>query len=209
MAIYWLLSFVCLLASTTIAQDYSRADILDAVATKSITETVTKYLAQCGVTLTPFELPDTTLSGTTTVTSTLQATVSVTVANTHNTPDYSTIWLATQSPNISFTPFSSYSAAGTGGYPYPLANTSTPPANTTKIPCFTATVSITTSSSTPASHSITSSHATSSSAAASVSPTQVPISGSTKLGYEPIMQNVAGLLGITFMLTVGLTVGFL
>lgn len=140
MAIHWLLSFVCLLASTTVAQDYSGANVLDAtLTTKSVTETVTKYLAQCGVTLTPFELPDTTLSGTTTVTSTLQSTISVTVANTSNSLDYSTIWLTMQSPNISFTPYSSYTDAGTGGYPYPLANTSTPPANTTKIPCSTAT----------------------------------------------------------------------
>ncbi|XDG06390.1 hypothetical protein ABKA04_006005 [Annulohypoxylon sp. FPYF3050] len=209
MAIHWLLSFVCLLASTTVAQDYSGANVLDAtLTTKSVTETVTKYLAQCGVTLTPFELPDTTLPDTTTVTSTLQSTVSVTVANTSNSLDYSTIWLTMQSPNISFTPYSSYTDAGTGGYPYPLANTSTPPANTTKIPCSTATVT-TTSSNAPISHSITSFHSTSSAAAASTSPTQIPISGSTKLGYEPIMRNIAGLLGITLMLTVGLPIGFL
>ncbi|KAI0894528.1 hypothetical protein F4806DRAFT_107869 [Annulohypoxylon nitens] len=209
MAIHWLLSFVCLLASTTVAQDYSGANVLDAtLTTKSVTETVTKYLAQCGVTLTPFELPDTTLSGTTTVTSTLQSTVSVTVANTSNSLDYSTIWLTMQSPNISFTPYSSYTDAGTGGYPYPLANTSTPPANTTKIPCSTATVT-TTSSNAPISHSITSFHSTSSTAAASTSPTQIPISGSTKLGYESIMLDFAGLLGITLMLTVGLPIGFL
>ncbi|KAI0888508.1 uncharacterized protein GGS22DRAFT_156054, partial [Annulohypoxylon maeteangense] len=202
MAIYWLLSFVYLVASTAVAQDYLGGDILDATTTKSVTETVTKYLAQCGITFTPFELPDTTLPGTTTVTSTFQSTISVTVANVTNASGVAPVGLTTIQPSINYTRFSSYSVVGTGGYPYPMANTSTPPANTTKVPCSTATVTITPIS-VPISHSTTAVRSTSSIAAASVSPTQVPVSQSSLLKYETIMQNVIGLLGIVFILTFG------
>ncbi|KAI1208651.1 uncharacterized protein F4807DRAFT_461587 [Annulohypoxylon truncatum] len=202
MAIYWLLSFVCLLASTAAAQDHSGGNIMDATATKSVTETVTKYLSQCSITFTPFEPPTTTLSGTTTVTSTLQSTISVTVANVTNATSVGPIGLTTIQPTINYTVFSSYSAAGTGGYPYPMANSSTPPANTTKVPCSTATVTVTPLSSS-ISHSITPVHGSSSTAAASVSPTQIPVSESSTMGYDTIMRNVVGLLGIALMLTVG------
>ncbi|KAI2466305.1 hypothetical protein F4781DRAFT_406304 [Annulohypoxylon bovei var. microspora] len=206
MAIYWLLSLVCLLASPAVAQDYLGGDLLDATTTtKSVTETVTKYLAQCGITFTPFELPDTTLPGTTTLTSTLQSTISVTVANVTGASGTAPIGLTTIAPGINYTSLSmnhSYSAVGTGGYPYPMANSSTPPANTTKIPCSTATVTVTPFV-TPSSHSITPVQGSSSAAAASVSPTQVPVSESSILRYDMIMQNVVGLLGIAFMLTVG------
>ncbi|KAI1452996.1 hypothetical protein F4805DRAFT_462200 [Annulohypoxylon moriforme] len=202
MAIYWLLSFVCLLASNVVARDYSGGDLPDTTTTKSVTETVTKYLAQCGITLTPFELPDSTLPGTTTVTSTLQSTISVTVAHVSNASGVAPIGLTTIRPTINYTSFSSYSAVGTGGYPYPMANSSAPPAKTTKVPCSTSTAT-TLPVSAPISHSITPVRGTSSIAGPGSSPSQVPVSESSMLKHKMAMQNVMGLLGITLMVAIG------
>ncbi|KAI0836531.1 hypothetical protein F5Y06DRAFT_105240 [Hypoxylon sp. FL0890] len=196
MAIYWLLSLVCLLASLAVAQEYSEGDLLDATITKSVTETVTKYLSQCGVTVEPFQPPDTTLSGTTTLTSTLQSTISIVVtANATNLSGVSPASFNTSQPGVIFTSLSlPHTPSACSGF-----NCSTPFANTTKVPCSTATVTvpapIVTSSVTP--------HGTSSAEPTNVSPSQVPISESARLRDNVAMQGLLGALGIVLMLTSG------
>ncbi|KAI2607706.1 uncharacterized protein GGS25DRAFT_497140 [Hypoxylon fragiforme] len=141
MAIPWLLSLVFLLAPLAVAQGYSDGnDLLDVTITKSVTETVTKYLSQCGISPTPFEASETTiLSGTTTVTSTLESTISVVI--TPNVTDVSGV-LPTGFTTSEFALNSTHpglSRSLTHSHPSGF-NYSTPLANvTTTLPCSTAT----------------------------------------------------------------------
>ncbi|KAI1373180.1 hypothetical protein F4677DRAFT_232011 [Hypoxylon crocopeplum] len=209
MAIHWLLSLVCLLASLAVAQDYSGGDLLDATITMSVTETVTKYLSQCGLTPTPFLPQDTTILGTTTVTSTLQSTVSITVqASVTNITDVSGVLptgISTRGPSMSLS--HTYTASGglCSGF-----NCTTSLANvTTKLPCSTATAVVpapflTTSTSTLSPiHSVTPLHGTSSVAATNVSPSQISISESVTLRDNAAVQSILGALGTVFLLTTG------
>ncbi|KAI1104992.1 hypothetical protein F4804DRAFT_166505 [Jackrogersella minutella] len=210
MAMYWLLSFVCLLASLAAAQDSSGAGTKDVIITKSVTQTVTKYLAQCGITLTPFELPDSTLAGTLTVTSTLQSTISITVPNVTTVSVIAPAGLPTGLPTslgplppiFNYTTVNLTQTYSTLGTVYPLANSSTPPANTTKIPCSTATVVITTTIAS-SSHSVTPIYSTYSTPPASIPPTPIPVSKSSTLGNGAFLQSVVGALGILLLLMAG------
>ncbi|KAI1134581.1 hypothetical protein F5Y05DRAFT_416991 [Hypoxylon sp. FL0543] len=194
MAIYWLLSLVCLLASVAVAQEYSGGDIMDATITKSVTETVTEYLSQCGVTVQPFQPSDTTLSGTTTLTSTLQSTVSIVV--TANATEVSGVSAAGFNTSQSSVVFSSLSLPYTACSGF---NCSTPFANTTKVPCTTATVTVPAPVVTP---SVTPQD-TSSAEPTNVSPSQVPISESASLRDDIVVQGLLGTLGIVLMIISG------
>ncbi|KAI1408695.1 hypothetical protein F5Y13DRAFT_107162 [Hypoxylon sp. FL1857] len=193
MAIHRLLSLVCLLAPLAVAQEYSEGDLLDATITKSVTETVTKYLSQCGVTIDPFQPPDTTLSGTTTFTSTLRSTISIIVtANATNASGVSPASFNVSQSGVAFTSLSlPHTPSACSGF-----NCSTPFANVTKVPCSTATVTVpapvVTSSVTP--------HGTSSTGPTNVSPSQVPISGSARPRDDAAIQGLLGTLSIVAML---------
>ncbi|KAI6082520.1 hypothetical protein F4821DRAFT_263826 [Hypoxylon rubiginosum] len=198
MAFRWLLSLVCLLAPTT-AQVYSGGDdLLDVTITKTVTETVTKFLSECGAGRTDTV---TTISGVTTLTSTLQSTISI------NVTDASSVLPTGLNPSQSDAVFSFPSSS------LSLANHSTAATNTTaKTPCSTTTVMVPAAVS-PGSpslstshdvHSTTPVHGTSSTAATNVSPSQIPISGSAILGGGVVMSSLGGALGIIFLLTAGL-----
>ncbi|KAI1775976.1 hypothetical protein F4818DRAFT_394652 [Hypoxylon cercidicola] len=217
MALCRLLSLLCLLAPLTIAQAYSGGDdLLDVTVTKTVTETVTKYLSECGVAPTPF---DTTLSGTTTVTSTLQSTVSIIVSSngtgvsgatlTGLDPSQSDAVFSFSSSSLSLAYTSSAVDSGTcAGFNCSAALTNA----TTKAPCSTATVvvpatvstSTTSLSNTYSIHSATPAHSTSSTAVTTMSPTQIPVSRSTALRDGAVMSSFLGFLGIIFMSIAGL-----
>ncbi|KAI0139163.1 hypothetical protein F4776DRAFT_53827 [Hypoxylon sp. NC0597] len=192
MAVHWFLSLVCLLASLTVAQEYSEGDLLDATITKSVTETVTKYLSQCGVTIDPFQPQDITLSGTTTLTSTFQSTISITV--TTNTTHASALAATGFNASQSGVTFTSLSLPHCSGF-----NCSTPFANVTKVPCSTATVTVPAPIITSSVYSINP-HGTSAAEPTNVSPSQVPVSRSARLRDDIIMQRFLGVLGIVLML---------
>ncbi|OTA96161.1 hypothetical protein M434DRAFT_28019 [Hypoxylon sp. CO27-5] len=195
MAIHWLLSLVCLLASLTVAQEYSEGDLLDATITKSVTETVTKYLSQCGVTIDPFQPQDITLSGTTTLTSTFQSTISIIVtANATNASVAAATGFNTSQSGVIFTSLSLPHCSG--------FNCSTSIANFTKVPCSTATVTVPAPITTSSIYSITP-HGTFSAEPTNVSPSQVPVSKSAKLRDDIITQGFLGVLGIILILVSG------
>lgn len=142
MAIHWLLSLVCLLASLVVAQDYyySEGGPSDtAVTTKSVTETVTKYLSQCSPESTSSSISDTTLSSTTTITSTLESTISIVVtSNVSDASGAAPTGLTSSQSGISFTGLT-YQPTVTGGGPCSGLNCSSAIANTTTSSCSTAT----------------------------------------------------------------------
>ncbi|KAL7622607.1 hypothetical protein AAE478_008118 [Parahypoxylon ruwenzoriense] len=221
MAVYGLLSLICLLASTVDAQGrYSYADLADGTITKSVTETVTKYLSQCGITPTPFDVPDVTLSGTITVTSTLQSTVSVIILSNATevsgvapvgleTSQSDSVYSSSSSPSISHHTQHNTSLVASSSACYGL-NCSSPFANATKPPCSTtATVIVTvphgaTSSHTLSySHSQSTPHSTSSAEPTCASPSPVPVSESAIIEVSAAMQGFLGALSIAFILMAG------
>ncbi|KAI1644731.1 uncharacterized protein F4817DRAFT_346132 [Daldinia loculata] len=208
MAIYWLLSLVCLLTPlTSAAQGYSGGGLMDETVTKSVTETVTKYLSQCGTLETPSHTPDITLSGTTTRTSTLQATISITIiANVTNFSGAAPIGFTLSQSDITLrTPNITPTALTTESISYPVSNYSSTHANTTKIPCSTPTVLVpvplgSSSHSTPCT---TSFRSTSSTSAPTTSPTQIPVSESAKLRGVAVTRKFLGVLTIVSVLITG------
>ncbi|KAI2633269.1 hypothetical protein GGS26DRAFT_598193 [Hypomontagnella submonticulosa] len=210
MAIHWLLSLVCLLASLVVAQDYyySEGGPSDtAVTTKSVTETVTKYLSQCSPESTSSSISDTTLSSTTTITSTLESTISIVVtSNVSDASGAAPTGLTSSQSGISFTGLT-YQPTVTGGGPCSGLNCSSAIANTTTSSCSTATVvvspptiTLTTSLMSPSAHSTISVHGTSSAAATDVPPSQIPVSGSSRLGGDAALQGFLGALGVMSLL---------
>ncbi|KAI1760014.1 hypothetical protein GGR53DRAFT_106702 [Hypoxylon sp. FL1150] len=206
MACRWLLSLVCLLALTT-AQAYSGGDdLLDVTITKTVTETVTKYLSECGAGQTDTYTTDSTLYGTTTVTSTFQTTISTIVSS--NRTDASGALPTGIDPSQSDSDFSLPSSSLTSIYTG--LNHSTATANpTAKTPCSTTTVVVPAAVTTDALslstshgvHSVTSVHSTSSTAATTVSPSQIPISGSAiRVG---VSRSGLGAAGFIFLLAAG------
>ncbi|KAI4860135.1 hypothetical protein F4820DRAFT_121755 [Hypoxylon rubiginosum] len=204
MALCRLLSLVCLLAPFTTAQAYSGGDdLLDVTITKSVTETVTKYLSECGIAPTPFEGPDTTLSGTTTVTSTLQSTISIILSPNGTdvsiaapvapspSPSDAVFSFASSSPSDACTGFNC-STAFTSATPCSTATVVVPAAGGTNTPSLSTTHSV---------HPTTPVRGTSSTAATTVSPSQIPVSGSTTLRVGAAI--CLGTLGIIFMLITG------
>lgn len=137
------LSLVFLLTPLAVAQAYSGGDdLLDATITKSVTETVTKYLSECGIAPTPFDGPNATFPGTTTVTSTLQSTISVVVSS--NLTDVSGVaptGLGPSQSDVVYSLTSTHTSSVTGIDGCSGFNCSTSPVQngTTKIPCSTAT----------------------------------------------------------------------
>ncbi|KAI0376065.1 hypothetical protein F5Y04DRAFT_293229 [Hypomontagnella monticulosa] len=212
MAIHWLLPLVYLLASLAVAQDYyySEGGPSDAaITTKSVTETVTKYLSQCSPEYTSSRTSDITLSGTITITSTLESTISIVV--TTNVTDVSGIaptGLTPSQSGISFTGLT-YQPTVTGGGTYSGLNCSSTAANITTLSCSTATVIvppplITSSmySTSPVSHSTHSTISvlgTSSAVATNVPPSQIPVSGSSKLESNVVLQSL-GAFGVMSLL---------
>ncbi|KAI1654921.1 hypothetical protein F4813DRAFT_191985 [Daldinia decipiens] len=209
MAIYWLLSLVCLLTPlSSAAQGYSGGGLADETVTKSVTETITKYLSQCGTLETPSHTPDITLSGTTTLTSSLQATTFVTIiSNVTNhseaAPIGSTLSQSDstlRTPNITPTALTTESS-------YPASHYSSTHANTTKIPCSTSTSTLlvpvppgSSSHSTPCTTSFRSTYSTS---APTTSPTQIPVSGSARLRGVVATRKFLGVLTIVSVLIAG------
>ncbi|KAI8958820.1 hypothetical protein F5Y11DRAFT_27052 [Daldinia sp. FL1419] len=213
MAIRWLLSLVCLLTPlSSAARGYSGGGLLDETVTQSVTETVTKYLSQCGTSPIPTHPTDITISGTITRTSTLQATTSVTivgnVTNLSGAAPFGTTLSRSESnlpsPNTTHTPFT------TGGTSYPVSNYSSTHANTTTLPCTTSSkptpVSLGSSSySTPCTTIPTTSHSTCTKTATVTAPNQIPVSESAKLGKSVAAQKLLGVLAIV----TGITMGFI
>ncbi|KAI0116775.1 hypothetical protein F4814DRAFT_260931 [Daldinia grandis] len=208
MAIYWLLSLVCLLTPlSSAAQGYSGGGLVDETVTMSVTETVTKYLSQCGTLETPSHTPDITLSGTTTRTSTLQATISITIiANVTNLSGAAPIGLTLSRSDITLrTPNTTPTALTTESISYPASNYSATHANTTKIPCSTSTVLVpvplgSPSHSTPCTASFRSTPPTST---PTTSPTQIPVSESAKPGGATATRKFLGVLAIVSVLITG------
>ncbi|KAI1388056.1 uncharacterized protein F4822DRAFT_301109 [Hypoxylon trugodes] len=204
MAIRWLLSLVYLSATLTVAREYSYsdADLLDATITKSVTETVTKYLSECGNT----QVPDTTLPDTTTFTSTLQSTVSIIIpASVTDVSGVAPIGLNPSQSGFNFTNVTLSPTPSVLGTGIPTGLNHSTLANITKVPCSTATVIVTGPlSSSGHSGTLTSPvQTTSSIAPASVSPTQVPISESYKSGHVTAMQILLGVAGILSVFVAG------
>ncbi|KAI2617855.1 hypothetical protein GGR54DRAFT_200931 [Hypoxylon sp. NC1633] len=222
MAMRWLSSLVCLMASVAAAQDYSGGDLLDATITKSITETVTQYLSQCGVTPSSHISVETTIIGTTTITSTLKSTITVVLpdsaTNTSATSSTAPVGLTTSHSTVissqsSYSPSPPHTYTTSSGGLCPGFNCTISIANaTTKIPCPTSTVVVTphpltsstlTLSTTSSGHSATPVHATSSVAATNGSPSQIPVSGSAKSKDIMASQGFLGALSLIFMIVAG------
>ncbi|KAI1405088.1 hypothetical protein F4819DRAFT_53982 [Hypoxylon fuscum] len=215
MAMHRHLSLVFLLTPLAVAQAYSGGDdLLDATITKSVTETVTKYLSECGIAPTPFDGPNATFPGTTTVTSTLQSTISVVVSS--NLTDVSGVaptGLGPSQSDVVYSLTSTHTSSVTGIDGCSGFNCSTSPVQngTTKIPCSTATVIVPASGSTSTlslstTHGVRSTtpvYATSSAAATNVSPSQIPVNESVKLGASAAVQSFLGALGIVVVMSAG------
>ncbi|OTB00494.1 hypothetical protein M426DRAFT_236151 [Hypoxylon sp. CI-4A] len=202
MAIRWLLSFVCLLAPLAVAQDYLYGDLLTSTSrstsTTSVTKTITEFLAECEATHNPLEFPDSILPGTTTVTSKLHSTRSIFVLG--NVTTGPGVGPTGFNPSQSVFNFTNSTVTRTSSSQSVLS-ISTPLTNATRAPCTTATVTIPVTVGASSTHSITSSIiGTSSVEPASISPTQIPISKSTKLGDGVVRQSFLGALGIILVL---------
>ncbi|KAI1799638.1 hypothetical protein F4811DRAFT_565387 [Daldinia bambusicola] len=205
MAIYWLLSLVCLLTPlSSAALGYSGGGIVDETVTESVTETVTKFLSQCGSSPAPLHTPDITITGTTTHTSTLKATISLTILASMSDisgaapVDFSLSVSDNLFPtlNLSHPPLTT--ASSYSGLNYSVTHT-----NTTKIPCSTSTVLVPL---VPSSHSTpctTSFHSASSTTPTTTPPTQIPVSESTRLRSSTVTWEFLGTLSVFYMVITG------
>ncbi|OTB10621.1 hypothetical protein K445DRAFT_380022 [Daldinia sp. EC12] len=207
MAMYWLLSLVCLLTPlSSAAQGYSGGGIVDETVTESVTETVTKFLSQCGSSPTPSHTPDITISGTTTHTSTLEATISLTVlASVTNISGAAPVGFSLSVSDNLFPTLNLSHSPLTTASSYSGLNYSITHANATKIPCSTSTVLVPVSlgSSTHSTPCTTSFHSTSSTTATTTPPTQIAVSGSTRLGSNITTWEFLGALTVFSMAITG------
>ncbi|KAI0011464.1 hypothetical protein F4779DRAFT_615486 [Xylariaceae sp. FL0662B] len=190
-------ALVALLAPFVVAQQYSESA---SIVTQSVTETV--YVSQCSAVPTPAAVSDITVSGTITLTSTLQSTVSVTVSSGATNTSGSE---ATGYDGFSQTLLTTLSS--TLNFSSPVSPTLF--TNLTKTPCSTQTVVVTPPYSTGVSSTLSTnpsasaSTGTSATASAHVSPTQVPINESATVWGGAGMQALLGALGVVFMLVAG------